>query len=136
MLGEWDGNSGTLTEEFRYASGRTQKRKWHLNLGPKNTFTATADDILGEAKGVVSGSTVVLRYKIILPKEAGGYTLSATDWMYLTDNGNILNRSELRKFGFKVAELVASMRPEFPGQDEIALRTPSSKKSSDLRVLH
>ena len=27
------------------------------------------------------------------------------------DNGNIINRSEMRKFGFKVAELVATMRP-------------------------
>jgi hypothetical protein len=27
------------------------------------------------------------------------------------ENGTIMNRSEFRKFGFKVAELVATMRP-------------------------
>jgi len=111
MLGEWDGDMGTLTENFTYANGHKQQRKWHLTIGLDNTFTATADDIVGTAQGVVSGSTVMLTYKIILPKEAGGHTLSATDWMYLTDNGVIMNKSEMRKFGIKVAELIATMRP-------------------------
>jgi hypothetical protein len=31
--------------------------------------------------------------------------------MYLTSNGSIMNRSQFRKFGIKVAELVATMRP-------------------------
>jgi len=33
-----------------------------------------------------------------------------TDWMYLTENGTVMNRSQFRKFGIKVAELVATMR--------------------------
>jgi hypothetical protein len=31
--------------------------------------------------------------------------------MYLMQNGTIINRSQFRKFGIKVAELVATMRP-------------------------
>jgi hypothetical protein len=111
MVGEWDGNVGTLTEDFTYSNGKTQSRKWYLTLGPDNTFTATADDLVGTAHGVVSGSTVRLSYEIILPQDAGGYTLRATDWMYLTADGAIMNKSEMRKFGLKVAELVATMRP-------------------------
>ncbi|SLN27857.1 hypothetical protein PEL8287_01257 [Roseovarius litorisediminis] len=112
MQGDWSGDSGTLTEDFTYSNGRRQRRKWYLKTGPGNRFTATADDIKGVAQGVVSGTTVMLRYKIILPKEAGGYTLNATDWMYLTENGIIMNRSEMRLFGIKVAELIATMRPD------------------------
>ena len=37
--------------------------------------------------------------------------LSTVDWMYLTPNGTIMNRSQFRKYGIKVAELVATMRP-------------------------
>jgi hypothetical protein len=111
MVGEWDGDKGTLSESFTYANGRKQERKWYLTIVTENTFTATADDIVGTAQGVVSGSTVKLTYDIILPKEAGGYVLNATDWMYLTDNGAIMNKSEMRKFGIKVAELIATMRP-------------------------
>lgn len=116
MVGEWDGDTGTLSESFSYSNGRTQERKWFLTLGEGNTFTATADDIVGEARGVVSGSTMMLRYQIVLPQESGGHTLSATDWLYLTEDGVIMNKSEMRKFGFKVAELVATMRPAAPAE--------------------
>ncbi|WP_170336550.1 DUF3833 domain-containing protein [Ruegeria arenilitoris] len=111
MVGEWEGNTGTLSEYFTYSNGKQMTRKWYLTLGTGNTFTATADDIVGEGKGVISGATVKLTYRIILPKDAGGHTLDVTDWMYLTENGAIMNRSEMRKFGIKVAELVATMRP-------------------------
>jgi len=111
MNGQWDGNTGTLTEDFRYSNGRTQLRKWHLEMTGDNTFVARADDIIGVATGVVSGSSAMLRYTIELPKEAGGHKLNVTDWMYLMENGTILNRSEMRKYGIKVAELTATMRP-------------------------
>jgi hypothetical protein len=112
MVGNWEGDVGTLTEDFTYSNGRKQSRKWFLKLGDDNSFTATADDIIGEARGVVSGSTISIEYTIILPEEAGGHTLTVTDWLYLTESGVIMNRSELRKFGIKVAELVATMRPD------------------------
>lgn len=114
MVGEWDGDTGTLTENFTYSNGRTQQRKWYLTLGLDSTFTATADDIVGTAHGVVSGATVRMHYQIVLPQEAGGHTLTATDWLYLTGNGTIMNKSEMRKFGIKVAELVATMRVTAP----------------------
>ena len=53
----------------------------------------------------------MLNYRIKLAEEAGGHALDVTDWMYLTSNGSIMNRSQFRKFGIKVAELVATMRP-------------------------
>jgi DNA/RNA endonuclease G (NUC1) len=53
----------------------------------------------------------VLNYKIKLTEDAGGHVLNVTDWMYLAPNGAIVNRSQFRKFGIKVAELVATMRP-------------------------
>jgi hypothetical protein len=53
---------------------------------------------------------VQLNYRIRLPESAGGHVLDTTDWMYLTENGTIINRSQFRKYGLKVAELVATMR--------------------------
>ncbi|WP_107498493.1 DUF3833 domain-containing protein [Thalassobius sp. I31.1] len=115
MQGEWDGDTGTLTESFTYSNGQTQERKWFLTASSDNTFTATAEDIIGEAQGVVSGSTIMMTYKIVLPERAGGHVLSVTDWLYMTESGVIINRSEMRKFGIKVAELVATMRPSREG---------------------
>jgi hypothetical protein len=108
----WDGNKGVMTEDFRYDSGRTQSREWRLTLGNDGSIKAEADDLDGVGTGMQKGSAVKLNYRIRLPKEAGGHVLDTTDWMYLMDNGAIMNRSQFRKFGFKVAELVATMRPK------------------------
>ncbi|MFD0979111.1 DUF3833 family protein [Tropicimonas aquimaris] len=111
MEGEWTGSKGTLTEDFTYSNGNRMQRKWFLELRDDTHFVATAEDIEGEGQGVISGATVMLRYRIRLPEEAGGHVLDTTDWMYLMEDGAIMNRSEMRKFGIKVAELVATMRP-------------------------
>lgn len=111
MQGTWNGTTGTLAEVFRYDSGSVQHRAWTLALDPDGTITATAPDVVGQGTGRVEGSGVLLRYRIRLTPEAGGHVLDVTDWMYLLDNGTIMNRSQFRKFGIKVAELVATMRP-------------------------
>ena len=111
MNGHWDGATGTLAEVFRYDSGSVQHRSWTLALGANGQIAATAPDVVGTGTGRVEGSGVMLRYRIRLTPEAGGHTLDVVDWMYLLENGTIMNRSQFRKFGFKVAELVATMRP-------------------------
>ncbi len=111
MEGSWQGNSGTLAEDFHYANGTSQQRLWTLTLDADGTITGTAPDIIGTAQGRQSGATVQMTYRIRLPEDAGGHVLDVVDWMYLMPNGTILNKSEMRKFGIKVAELVASIRP-------------------------
>ncbi|MBC7738224.1 MAG: DUF3833 domain-containing protein [Candidatus Saccharibacteria bacterium] len=111
MEGRWDGNRGTLTERFHYDSGESQNREWRLSLGNDGTISAEADDVVGTGSGKVSGPAVQMLYRLRLPKGAGGHVLSVNDWMYLTENGTIMNRSQFRKFGLKVGELVATMRP-------------------------
>ena len=107
----WQGDTCRMTEVFHYASGQVQNRVWTLDLGPDGAIRATAPDLVGEGAGRQDGSAVQLCYRIRLPKDAGGHVLDVTDWMYLTPNGTIINRSQFRKFGIKVAELVATMRP-------------------------
>ncbi len=110
MEGKWEGNIGTLSEVFRYDSGTVQHRAWTLALANSGDITATAADVVGLGSGRVEGPGVMLRYRIRLRPEAGGHVLDVVDWMYLMDNGTIMNRSQFRKFGIKVAELVATMR--------------------------
>lgn len=110
MQGRWDGNTGVLSERFHYDSGRVQDREWRLAVGNDGRIRAEADDLVGTGSGVAEGSGVVLRYRIRLPAEAGGHVLDVTDWMYLMENGTVMNRSQFTKFGITVAELVATMR--------------------------
>jgi hypothetical protein len=110
MEGRWDGNSGTLEETFRYDSGSVQKRCWNLRLGPDGTIRAEAADVVGVGEGRSEGPGVMMRYRLRLDEAAGGHVLNVTDWMYLMENGTIMNRSQFTKFGITVAELVATMR--------------------------
>ena len=107
----WDGNRGVMEEHFSYDSGTKQDRKWTLTLNDDGSIKAEAPDLVGAGSGRQSGSSVLLNYRIKLPESSGGHELDVTDWMYLMENGTIMNRSQFRKFGFKVAELVATMRP-------------------------
>lgn len=110
MEGSWEGNTGILKETFRYDSGRVQDRHWVLKLGNDGTIRAEAPDVVGTGEGRAEGPGVLLRYRIKLDDEAGGHVLDVTDWMYLMENGTIMNRSQFTKFGITVAELVATMR--------------------------
>ena len=107
----WEGNVGKMVEVFHYDSGNVQHREWLLTLGNDGAIKAEASDLVGTGTGRQMGSAVLLNYRIKLSKDAGGYVLDTTDWMYLMSNGSIMNRSQFRKFGIKVAELVATMRP-------------------------
>ena len=108
---QWQGNVGVMKEVFHYDSGAIQNRQWTLTLGNDGSIRAEAPDVIGAGVGRQSGSAVQLKYRIKLSDDAGGHVLDTTDWMYLMANGSIMNRSQFRKFGFKVAELVATMRP-------------------------
>lgn len=112
MEGSWEGETGSLKEKFTYDDGSTQEREWKITLAEDGALTADADDIIGHGVGFQTGSTVQLKYNIKLPEASGGHVLNTVDWMYLTPNGTIMNRSQFRKFGIKVAELVATMRPK------------------------
>jgi hypothetical protein len=112
FIASWDGNIGTVREEFRYDSGNVQHREWKFTLGNDGSMKAEALDLVGVGTGQQHGSAVQLNYNIKLTDEAGGHVLAVNDWMYMTPNGNVMNRSQFRKFGIKVAELVATMRPK------------------------
>jgi Protein of unknown function (DUF3833) len=111
MEGRWNGNQGVLKETFRYDSGTVQHRAWTLDLSDDGQIAATAADVIGVGHGSAHGAGVRLRYRIRLAPEAGGHVLDVVDWMYLMENGTIMNRSQFSKFGIMVAELVATMRP-------------------------
>ena len=107
----WEGKTGVMREVFHYDDGSEQERAWHLTLGNDGKIRATAADVIGEGEGWQMGDAVQLKYRLKLPDDSGGHVLDVVDWMYLAPNGTIINRSQFRKFGIQVAELVATMRP-------------------------
>lgn len=110
----WEGDKGVMDEIFRYNDGSTQTRQWRITSGTDGKFDLQADDVPGGGSGTARGHAVQMVYPIKLPEGSGGHVLSCVDWMYVTPDGTIMNRSQFRKFGIKVAELIATIRPKEP----------------------
>ena len=113
MKGEWNGNEGTLDESFSYYDGRTQKRKWYITKTGADTYVGRADDVIGTAPGVQSGSAMNWVYTIDLKLESGKtQRVRFDDWMWQMNDGVLVNRSYIKKFGIKVAELTILMQKQ------------------------
>lgn len=110
ILASWDGPTGTLDERFTYSDGTTQQRIWTIQATGDGRYTGTADDVVGAAEGVASGNALRWRYVLALPVDGKVYHVDFDDWMYLIDEHTLLNRSEMRKFGFHLGEVTLSFR--------------------------
>lgn len=108
MRCNWQGDTGTLDEDFTYADGAKQKRVWTLKKTGANTFSATAPDVVGTAEGVVAGNA--LRWKYVLAQPVGDkvYNVDMEDWMFLIDDKVMLNRTAMSKFGVNLGSVTLS----------------------------
>lgn len=111
MTGKWEGNTGTLEEYFTYSDGRKDARTWTITFSDDHHFTATAHDVIGEAKGTQHGNSMNMRYLLNAKRASGDMIkLSMDDWMYLLDDNILINRTKMRKFGLTVGELVITFK--------------------------
>ncbi len=105
IQGSWDNNTGVLDEDFQFLDGSTLKRHWDWRIDDDVKFTGTADDIVGEAKGVRMGNAINTRYTIKLNRGNREIRLHADDWIYLIDERRAINISKMKKFGLTFATL-------------------------------
>jgi hypothetical protein len=104
----WQGDEGTLDEDFTYSDGKKQRRIWRLKKGQNGRYTGTADDVLGQAQGQSSGNAFQWNYTLRLPVDEKTYEVQFDDWMYLMDERVMLNKAVMSKFGFKLGEVTLS----------------------------
>jgi hypothetical protein len=110
LIGSWDENGfGTLDEKFVYDDGEKLTRVWKLKPTGEKTFDATAGDIVGTAKMIANGNTVMIDYVMEVPYNDSTINISVKDWLHLQENGVIINHSKMKKFGFTVGELVITI---------------------------
>jgi hypothetical protein len=108
MVCNWQGDQGTLDEDFTYSDGSKQKRVWHLTKLANGRFTGRADDVVGEALGESRGNTFHWNYTLNLPVDGKVYAVQFDDWMYLMDDKVMLNKASMRKFGIGLGEVTLS----------------------------
>lgn len=110
MTGEWKGNEGVLTENFVWSDGEKSQRVWRIKKLDAHRYTGRADDVQGEAMGTAYGNALQWKYTLLLPVDGKTYAVQFDDWMYQMDDKTMLNKSVMRKFGFKLGEIVISFR--------------------------
>lgn len=104
----WQGDVGTLDEDFTYSDGKKQKRVWTLKkIGP-NRYVGSASDVVGQAEGIVSGNALRWQYVLALPVDDQVYNMNFEDWMFQMDDKVMLNRAVMSKFGIRLGEVTLS----------------------------
>lgn len=101
----WEGDQGTLVEEFLFDDGEIQYRTWNLTDLDNNNYRGVAADVIGEAEGSIVGSVFQWQYTLDVPYGDGTIAVNLDDWLYLIDENHLINKTKLSKFGFKVGEL-------------------------------
>jgi Protein of unknown function (DUF3833) len=104
----WQGDVGTLDEDFVWSDGKKEKRVWTLKKVGPGQYEGTAGDVVGKADGVVSGNALNWKYVLALPVDGKVYHVDFDDWMYLIDERVMLNRAVMSKFGFRLGEVLIS----------------------------
>ena len=110
IVGEVAGDRLTLTEDFVYDDGEKQRRVWHIRRTGEHAFEGTAADVVGSAVGEAHGAALNWRYTLRLPVGNRTFDVQFDDWMFLHEDGVLMNRAEVRKFGFRVGEVTLFFR--------------------------
>lgn len=103
---KFDGRVLTLTEDFVYEDGSTERRIWSLTKTGADTWQGTADGVIGVAKGEERGDAFNWQYEIDLPVPDGTMRVTFDDWMWLLSADRVLNRAYMKRYGVDIGEVI------------------------------
>jgi len=105
----WQGDTCTLDEKFVYSDNTKSTRVWKLKELASKTYEGQAHDVVGIAKGEVSGNAFYFEYVLDLPVGDSHYNVHFEDWMFLLDSKTLLAKTQMTKWGIKVGEVTIVM---------------------------
>ncbi|AXI02315.1 DUF3833 domain-containing protein [Aquirhabdus parva] len=105
IIGTEKNNQLILDEHFQYDDGTAQQRIWTLTQDKKGHWNGHADDVKGNAQGLVAGNALHWNYTLRLPVDQKVYDMQMDDWMYQIDNLTMINQTRMTKFGFEVGQV-------------------------------
>ena len=110
VTGRSHGNHLNLHEQFRFEDGEEHCRTWLLQREPGWTFSGTAEDCVGMARGgFLQGQAWM---ESVLRLSAGRRTMAVRfrDVFYPAGTGLVLSRSTVSKWGLVVGQVLISFR--------------------------
>lgn len=112
MKGKWEGNHGTIEEDFVFDDNQKQTRTWNVTIQDDHHFTAKATDSVGEAQGEQYGNVLRMQYTLRVPYKSSTLDVQLDDWMYLLNDRTLLNISKMQKFGFDVGTITITFEKQ------------------------
>jgi len=112
MLANWQGDAGTLTENFSFNDGTKQTRQWQLTRQDAQHYTGKANDSVGIGTGEQQGNSMHWLYTIRTETDSGVYDLDYDYWMYMIDDKTLINRATLSKFGFTLGTIIVTFHKD------------------------
>ncbi len=112
-VGHWQGNVLHLEQNLTFGDGKTQHRSWRIRRQDAHHFSATANDMVGTARGEAYGNVFHWSFTLALSPGNPLANVRMSQWMYLQPDGKtMINHTTIRKAGFVVAQVTEQFRRE------------------------
>jgi Protein of unknown function (DUF3833) len=105
LEGKWDGKILTLAEDFIFEDGEKDRKVWTFEKVDANTYIGRRDDVVGTADVNVKDGIVRLSYVADLKTGDSTTRLKFHDTLALQNNGIVLNRAVVSKFGIPIGKV-------------------------------
>ncbi|GAA2853015.1 uncharacterized protein DUF3833 [Aminobacter aminovorans] len=103
LMGKWNGKTLTLVEDFAYDDGERDRKTWRFERVARGKYRGTREDVIGETLVTISGNTARFSYLVDLDASNKSNRVRFYDTMRLQDDGTVLNKALVTKFGLPVA---------------------------------
>jgi hypothetical protein len=113
ITGTWNEAAQTLTldEKFLYDDGETDSRIWTLTQTSPGVWSGSGTNgVVGTAQGANAGNAFQMVYAFDLPYKGTTIRVKMDDWMFLQNDGVLLNRTRMSKWGFHLADVIISFK--------------------------
>lgn len=112
ITGTIEDNQLTLDERFVYDDGERQTRIWVIDILGNGQYRGTAGDVPDVATGEVSGNAFNWKYKVDLKVGDSTWNVGFDDWMYLLEDGVLMNRAYVTRWGIRIGEVTIAFQKE------------------------
>jgi len=104
--GHWEGETLRLEQDLFLGDAQPQRRSWRLRKLDAHRYEATANDIVGTARGEAHGNAFHWSFTLALSPGNPLGNVRMSQWMYLQPDGRtMINHSTIRTFGIVVAQV-------------------------------
>mgnify|MGYP000930254105 CR=1 FL=1 len=103
--GRREGRHLVVTEHFRFDDGAEETRIWRFSPVDERRFTASTEDVVGVAEGLLDGDAARMRYAFRIPLRGRRVAVEFDDRFYRIDDDRAINRATLTKFGVRLGEV-------------------------------